>query len=301
MSFKVIRGGFLSTIQDYGRLHYKAQGISQSGAADEHGFCWANYLLANDFNAAVLEIALGGVELQAQINTFISLTGADFGFKINQKSAPMWRSVAIKKGDILSCGNPKNGVRGYLAVKNGFDTDTFFASKSVNLREKIGEKLRNNTLLPCTPWVKLSQRITPQKYIPDYQQEIVLRLLPTYQFNDFSQQQRTLFFKQNYTISPSSDRVGCRLEGKPIGDKIRKMISEGISYGSVEITNDGLPIILLKDSPTIGGYAKIGTVFSLDLARLAQKPPASRLRFELMQIADAQTERCQFNQFFKLK
>jgi len=124
--------------------------------------------------------------------------------------------------------------------------------------------------------------------------------LPSYQFNEFSINQRDLFFNQTYTITNANDRTGCRLSGAPIVIKKERMISEGISYGSVEIATDGLPIILLKDAPSIGGYPKIGTVFSLDLAKLAQRQPNSKLRFELMSIRDAQKERKKFNDFFEI-
>jgi allophanate hydrolase subunit 2 len=112
--------------------------------------------------------------------------------------------------------------------------------------------------------------------------------------------QRELFFNQTYTISNANDRSGCRLNGTPIEFKKRKIISEGMSYGSVEIATDGLPIILLKDAPTIGGYLKIGTVFSLDLAKLAQKQTNAKVRFELMDIHQAQNQRIKFNQFFDI-
>jgi len=78
------------------------------------------------------------------------------------------------------------------------------------------------------------------------------------------------------------------------------MISEGISYGCVEIATDGLPIILLKDAPRIGGSPKIGTVFSLDLAKLAQKQPNTKLRFELIDMHQAQKQRKKFKQFFEI-
>jgi allophanate hydrolase subunit 2 len=112
--------------------------------------------------------------------------------------------------------------------------------------------------------------------------------------------QRELFFNQIYTISYANDRSGCRLNGIPIEFKKRKIISEGMSYGSVEIATDGLPIILLKDAPTIGGYLKIGTVFSLDLAKLAQKQTNTKVKFELINIQQAQAKRIKFNKFFAI-
>jgi allophanate hydrolase subunit 2 len=71
-----------------------------------------------------------------------------------------------------------------------------------------------------------------------------------------------------------------------------------MSYGSVEITKAGQPIILLKEAPTIGGYPKMGTVFSLDLAKLAQAGTGAMVIFKLMSIEEAQAKRREFNHFF---
>ncbi len=300
MSFKVIKSGFLATIQDYGRFNHAKHGMSRCGVMDEHAYSWANYLLNNVFDDAVLEISFGAVELEAQLDVLIVVTGADLDFKINHKPATMWRSVQVHKGDTLSWAIPKSGIRAYLAVKNGFDTKTLFGSKSVNLREHIGAKISQGELLNCVESFDTNERLMPIQYIPNYNKDITLRLLPSYQFNEFSMSQRDLFFNQTYQITNASDRTGCRLQGMPIILKHTKMISEGLSYGSVEITTDGLPIILLKDAPTIGGYPKIGTVFSLDLAKLAQKQPNTQLRFELININEAQEKRTVFNQFFEI-
>ena len=300
MSFKVIKSSFLSTVQDYGRLTHGEHGMSQSGAMDEHAYAWANHLLNNHFNKAAIEITFGGLQLEAQADTFIAVTGADLDFRINDKSAQMWHGLQIHKGDVLSWGNPKSGVRAYLAVKGGFDAPVLFDSRSVNLRENIGDKLAQGDELSCRSFDTATYRFIPPKYIPNYNQDITLRLLPTYQFNEFSVNQRDLFFNQNYTITNANDRTGCRLSGAPISIKKEQMISEGISYGCVEISTDGLPIILLKDAPSIGGYPKIGTVFSLDLAKLAQRQPSTKLRFELMSMHEAQKERKKFNDFFEI-
>ena len=300
MSFKVIKSSFLSTVQDYGRLNHGEHGMSQSGVMDEHAYAWANHLLNNHFNDAVIEITFGGLQLEAQADTFIAVTGADLDFKINDETAQMWHGLQIHKGDVLSWGNPKIGVRAYLAVKGGLDTLVLFDSRSVNLREHIGAKLAEGDELSYKGFNETTYRFIPPQYIPNYNQDITLRLLPTYQFNEFSINQRDLFFNQNYTVTNANDRTGCRLSGAPISIKKERMISEGISYGCVEIATDGLPIILLKDAPSIGGYPKIGTVFSLDLAKLAQRQPNTKLRFELMNIHEAQKQRKKFNEFFEI-
>ncbi|RUM82500.1 MAG: allophanate hydrolase [Candidatus Thioglobus sp.] len=300
MSFKVIKSSFLSIVQDYGRLNHGEHGMSQSGVMDEHAYCWANHLLNNHFNGAVVEITFGGLALEAQMDTFIAVTGADLDFKINNEVAQTWHGLKIYKGDVLSWGNPKSGVRAYLAVKGGFDASILFDSRSVNLREHIGAKLTEGDILRCKGFGEATCRFIPPQYIPNYNRDIVLKILPTYQFNEFSVNQRDLFFNQDYTITNANDRTGCRLSGAPIAIKKERMISEGISYGCVEIATDGLPIILLKDAPSIGGYPKIGTVFSLDLAKLAQRQPNTKLRFELIDMHQAQNQRKKFNQFFEI-
>lgn len=301
MSFKVLKASFMTLIQDYGRYGYAEKGLSQSGAADEHAFCWANYLLQNDFNDAALEICFGGLELKALADTFITVTGADLSFKINGTSQRLWQVIQVSKGDILSWQSLKKegGIRAYLAVKGGMQSARMFNSRSVNSREHIGVVVENGDIIAYDSYsAGVTNKAMPINFRPDYQNKAVLRLLPCYQFDTFSEQQKTVFFTQDYRIDPASDRIGCRLTGKAISEVPEQMISEGVSYGSVEITHAGLPIILLKDRPTIGGYPKIGCVFSLDIAQLAQRQGGSKVRFELISLLDAQKRRKDFNIFF---
>lgn len=194
----------------------------------------------------------------------------------------------------------QNGVRAYLAVQDGFKTTEYFNSRSVNLRENVGElihvgdELPSKSSKPCD-----AGKAMPAWYKPNYQEPLSLRILASYQFDTFSEQQRQTLLGQTYKMGKASDRTGCRLEGKAIQNIPATMVSEGMTYGSVEITTFGLPIILLKDAPTIGGYPKIGTVFSLDLAKLAQRQPGSEVSFELVDIETAQQLRREFNHFFR--
>lgn len=302
MSFEVIKSGFFSLIEDYGRFGFARYGLSQSGAADEHAYCWANHLLDNHFNDAVLEITFGSCELKALDNMSIVVTGADLDFRVNGSSQPLWHVVNVQSGDQLTWSTAKSGIRSYLAVKGGFQSESLFNSRSVNLRENIGSQAIDGDILSCPATIKkVAYRAMPLAFLPDYEQTVILRVLPSYQCEQFDKSQKDLFFNQRYTISSSSDRTGCRLEGHIIPDVQARMISEGICYGSVEITTEGLPIVLLKDSPTMGGYPKIGTVFSLDLAKLAQQQSGCEVQFELMELELAQQKRREFNAFFAIK
>ena len=61
-----------------------------------------------------------------------------------------------------------------------------------------------------------------------------------------------------------------------------------IALGSIQVTSGGQPIILLADRQTTGGYAKIGTVCSFDIPKLAQLKPGGIIHFEEITVEAAQ-------------
>ena len=81
-----------------------------------------------------------------------------------------------------------------------------------------------------------------------------------------------------------------RLEGPKIENLVNKNIkSEGLLKGVIQITADGDPIIMLSDHGTIGGYPKIGVVISADYDKLVQLPSGSKIKFQEVELADAET------------
>jgi antagonist of KipI len=68
-----------------------------------------------------------------------------------------------------------------------------------------------------------------------------------------------------------------------------ELISEGMTFGSIQVPSNGQPIVMMADCPTTGGYPKIGTVASADLPVLAQCVPInSKIRFRETTVAKAQ-------------
>jgi len=83
-----------------------------------------------------------------------------------------------------------------------------------------------------------------------------------------------------YTLTPNCDRMACKLAGPAIAMKNgADILSDGIAAGSVQISADGQPIVMLADHQTTGGYAKIATVISADLPALAQLRPGQAVAF----------------------
>ena len=75
--FLVQNGGIQSSIQDMGRQGLSDIGLTQSGAMDELAFGYANMLVGNTLNTPALEIAMGGVVLEAQGMMRIAICGAN--------------------------------------------------------------------------------------------------------------------------------------------------------------------------------------------------------------------------------
>ena len=138
----------------------------------------------------------------------------------------------------------------------------------------------------------------PDWAIPTYSDSIELGLIAGYQFQAIPAVQRAIFFSGQYRVTDQIDRMGYRLQGNAIETGINGIVSEGIALGSVQLPSDGQPIVLMRDRQTIGGYPKIGTVFSLDLALLGQAKPGDRINFRLMDVADAENRRVLFERHF---
>jgi len=293
--FKVLSPGILSLIQDKGRFGFHDIGITSGGPFDSHAFNWANRLFDNKESAACLEILVGGLLLKSQTTTQLAVTGADVPIKINDQKAVTWQTHSVKPGDKIAIGYATAGCRAYLSVAGGIQAPLIFGSASTVIREQLGglykngQPLQTGDILPCMPGKKTTLRSVPEQFRTQFDTDVTeVRLVPGYQYDQFSQAQLDQFFNSEYKIANNSDRMGYRLEGPAIKPPSRAMLSEGICLGAVQLPADGQPIILLCDRQTIGGYPKIGSVLSLDIAKLAQLMPGKRLQFTLIAIDQAQ-------------
>ena len=129
MSFKVLRAGFLTTLQDLGRFGYQKYGINVAGAMDTTSLRLANILVGNGEDEAALEITLTGPTLEFNTDTLIAITGADISPMIDGTFVKMNCPIAIKAGAVLKFAACKKGCRAYLAVAGGYDVPFVMQSK----------------------------------------------------------------------------------------------------------------------------------------------------------------------------
>ncbi|TVP59463.1 MAG: biotin-dependent carboxyltransferase, partial [Halomonadaceae bacterium] len=264
--------------------------------ADEKAFLWANRLLGNPSNSPGVEIALGGLQLEARVSTRIALTGADLQASLNGQPLSPWQTARLNPGDRLHFGYARSGLRGYLAVQGGLRVTPVLGSTATVMREHLGgldgqgSKLQTGDWLPCDTRPEQMHRRVLADYIPDYRQPLTLRVIAGHQHGQFHKTALDTFYGSRYRIGAQSDRMGVRLQGEPVPAQTASMLSEGISFGAIQVPPDGQPIILLKDRQTIGGYPKLGTLHPLDAFALAQIPPNSEVGFKAITLKAAQQQ-----------
>lgn len=294
MSFEVLNPSFFTTIQDKGRFGFGNIGVTSSGVMDEFAFYILNKLLLNDKESNVLEIAFSNLQLKARKDTQLAITGADCEFFINDIKKDTWQSYNIKANDIIKIGKINQGTRVYLGVKGGFEIPKEFNSNSTTIKEKLGglngNKLNKGDILDYKEYKTSFNIRLKSQLIPKYEDELELRVVLSYQEEFFSKEEKENFFSNTYTITNDFNRMGCKLSGKAIVCDIDGIISEGISFGAIQIPSDGQPIILLKDRQTIGGYPKIASVLNIDCFKLAQCKPNSKIKFKEISLEDASSK-----------
>ena len=88
--------------------------------------------------------------------------------------------------------------------------------------------------------------------------------------------------------------MGIRFEGPVIEHAVAvdkggaDIISDGIGPGAIQVPGAGLPIVLLADRQTVGGYPKIATVASVDLPRLGRLLPGQAVHFTAVTVEEAE-------------
>lgn len=303
MSLKVIACGPLCLLQDGGRHGWQRLGVSPGGPVDNHAAAWANRLLGNAPGAALLEIALGGLHLEAQTDTWLALTGAELPATLDGKPLPDWSRFRVRAGQRLKLGFARTGQRAYLAAAGGFVAEPVLGSVATQTREKLGglagngQPLAVGDLLQCSAQGERFPRAAsvPWPFRPDYRETPTLRVLPGP--DAFSEEQRQAFFHPSWQISPQSDRMGVRLRGVALSAP-RRQWSLGIVEGAIQVPPDGQPIVLLADRQTMGGYPLLGVLHPLDIGRLAQCPAHSEVRFAEASVEQAQADLRVFRNFF---
>ncbi len=291
---EVVQSGLFTTVQDKGRWGYQAYGMPVAGAMDRYAHRAANILLGNDPDEAALEMTLMGGTYRFRDAAWVAVCGADMQGTLDGAPIQNWSSLFVPAGGELSFQYAAAGCRAYLAVQGGFDVPLVLGSRSTYTRGGIGgvegRALKSGDVLKHGPAGagRVSARTLPADLVPLYGGEVVLRVLLGPQDDFFTQAGLDTLFGGRYVISDEADRMGYRLEGAKIEHgKKPDIVSDALCQGAIQVPGHGMPIVMMADRQTTGGYAKIGAVIGPDLSLLAQAKPGDAVRFALCTEAEA--------------
>ncbi len=299
----MIKPGPLALIQDLGRPGYGHLGVPRSGAADEASLRLANRLAGNPDGAAGIELTFGRAAFRFRGAAVVAVAGAPAPVTLEPwpdaaahgadpgtaSDVPHGEPFEVPDGGVVRVGAPPAGLRSYLAVRGGIDVPPVLGSRSADRLSGLGpEPVRPGDRLPLGR--PRSPRETPRGDEQDTSRSaagtgpVTLRVLAGPRDDWFAAAAQETLATAEYEVTAASDRTGLRLAGPPLARSAGRpgeLPSEGVATGSLQVTHDGLPILLLADHPTTGGYPVIAVVLSADLGLAAQLRPGQRVRFEV--------------------
>lgn len=282
--------GLLTTVQDLGRHGWAAFGVPVAGALDEEALRLANRLVGNAESAAALEITLVGPLLRASGALDVAVVGGSFG------AAP-GRVHRLEDGEVVPFAAAPGAARAIVAVSGGIDVPVVLGSRSTCLSARFGgfqgrRLLRGDFLAVSSPPSPSSPPLLDVSVdlLEPGAGDIVLRAFAGPDEAEFDAKERAAFWGARWRILPESNRMGLRLEGPSLGlQETASRASEGTTPGTVQVTADGHPIVLLAERPTTGGYPKLAVVAAVDLGLLARTPPGRSVRFERISVTEARS------------
>lgn len=300
MNATVVRAGFLSTVQDLGRLGHRAEGVSLGGALDSHLLRILNLLVGNEEDAAGLEVTLGKVRMRFADDRLVAWGGGTFETKIGDREIPAGHAATINAGEELCMTASDDSGRGWLAFSGGIDVPLVLGSRSTDLRGSFGgfrgRALRDGDELSlgqssaCAGFVLdrmgISTISAPQEWIRPKPIRGFLRVIKGRHWSHF---ESDILVRETFRISSDADRMGARLEGvELLQNECAELLSEAVMPGTIQVPPNGNPILLLGDCQTIGGYPKIAHVITVDFPAAAQLRSGDAVRFAEVSLEEAQ-------------
>ncbi|MGO9511844.1 MAG: 5-oxoprolinase/urea amidolyase family protein [Mycobacterium sp.] len=282
-TLEILRTGPLAVVEDLGRPGLAHLGVSRSGAADRRSHTLANRLVANLDDRATIEVTFGGFAARVSGGDVdIAVTGADTNPEVDGKLFGTNSIHHVRNGQVISLGTPRAGLRTYLAVRGGVGVTPVLGSRSYDVMSSIGPSpLQAGDVLPvgehADDYPELDQ--APVAALSAHLVELLV--VPGPRDNWLADPDALVHTV--WMASNRSDRVGMRLEGRPLQHRWpdRQLPSEGATRGAIQVPPNGLPVILGPDHPVTGGYPVVGVVADEDIDRAAQVRPGQYVRLHL--------------------
>jgi antagonist of KipI len=295
----ILKSGILDTFQDVGRFGFAKWGVNNNGAMDTFASRVANALVGNALEATVLEIHFPGPEVIFLSDSLICLTGADFAPSINGTLVPVWKSIQVPAGAVLTFEKKVKGMRSYLSIHGGFDLSAWLSSSSTNLKSKTGGLhgralkqgdeiasnepkliLKNNSGVTVFPWSVNHSFV--------YSDERV-KIVRGNEWDWLDETSARQLLSGEITVESSSDRMASFLRHDPIKFvRNDQLLSSAVTFGTIQALPSGKLCVLMADHQTTGGYPRIAHIASAHLPKFSQLRPGEMFTISQTTVEEAE-------------
>lgn len=289
-SLIVVRPGMLTTVQDLGRWGRQGSGVPVAGPMDSYSHRLANRRAGNSDDTAALEVTLIGPQLRADGDLVCAVAGADFAVEVNGGRVDTDACFDVAHGATLRFGARRAGARATLAVRGGFDMPATFGSRATSVVSRMGpfggRPLAARDELPVGMPTQVGGHVGKPLALPSGGARVRVIIGP--HDGMFTSDAIAALSSSPFVVTPQSNRMGYRLGGVLLQTRgPAQMLSEATPIGSLQVSGSGLPILLMADRQTTGGYPRIATVISADLPLAGQLAPGDWIEFVPCTRADA--------------
>lgn len=288
MTLDVLTASPMLTVQDAGRFGLRHFGVSAAGPIDPDAMALANALCGNPHMEAALEFAGPGCSFRADRPLRFAVAGGDCDIRVQDRRLAAGESHRLAPGETLFLSLPKNAIWAYLAVSGGIDIAPVLGSCATHLRSGLGgmggRSLRAGDRLALSaqgegPCLRPARPLIAAN--PRGADDGKVRIILGPQSACFAPEVLERLTRARFAVTAQRDRMAMVLGGVELPAlKGHDIVSDGTVPGSIQVPGSGLPLVLLAESQTTGGYPKIATVASVDLARLAQMPVGAEISFQ---------------------
>lgn len=282
---EVLQKGLMTLPVSSARHKLERYGVPTGGPMDICSCTLSNRLVGNMDTDHVLEATMILPNLRFMDNRALAIVGGSCEPVLMREGrklpVPVNQTVFVQAGDVLIGGPLQTGFRSYLSVSGGFLCSD---QRQSPLNSGDFLPLGESTSSLFYPSIVRNFCSMPNK-------EAVLRVTDGVHANQFTRASLALFHSESYTYTPQSDRMGIRFSGKALeflSEYDGNILSEGVIPGDIQVTSAGLPILMMSECQTVGGYAKIAHVISADLPIAAQLRPGTQVRFVPITLPEAQ-------------
>lgn len=279
---ELLSSGFYTSIQDLGRFGYTDFGVPVSGAVDQKLARFANLLVGNTPDQAVMEMTFIGPKLKFTKAQTIAITAPKAKVYLNGKTAAINHQLSIKPNDIVEVKSIQN--RAYLSVSGRLITEEKLGSQSQYSSVTAKAKLKKGDSFKVDEnQNNFHKKHASVNYDSSFYDSNIIEVYTLPEYQNLSRNEKEILLTKAFTISEQSNRMAYQFN-ETLKNDLEGINSVPVMPGVVQLTPEGKLMILMRDAQVTGGYPRLFQLSEDSINLLVQKPIKSQIKFKILKI-----------------